>query len=239
MAQHDLYTVLGVPPGASSDEIKAAFRKQALKHHPDTNSEAGKAGLARFHQVQEAYAVLRDAGKRAQYDGMRAAGFSPADLDSSGSSGNETPWGQPSNADFDAFVDEWWKKMSEEFSDYEERQFARERMNAERRATAAAWQWEKEQAQLNKGRAQRLKHRTENARMKRHATILRRFWPTHAGFAAGDAFFLGVFLAGAAGIALSWRTHLHELAQKQEQQREHGQPVPHDAGVAAAAAQPS
>lgn len=79
-----------------------------------SNPEAGKAGLARFHQVQEAYAVLRDAGKRAQYDGMRAAGFSPADLDSSGSSGNETPWGQPSNADFDAFVDEWWKKMSEE-----------------------------------------------------------------------------------------------------------------------------
>jgi DnaJ like chaperone protein len=36
MAQHDLYAVLGVSPGASSDEIKAAFRKQALKHHPDT-----------------------------------------------------------------------------------------------------------------------------------------------------------------------------------------------------------
>jgi DnaJ-class molecular chaperone len=60
---------------------------------------------------------LRDEGKRAQYDRMRAAGFGVVDLEEDGGMGGYgTPWGQPSMdaRDFDKHFDEWWKKMSEE-----------------------------------------------------------------------------------------------------------------------------
>ena len=75
MAQkRDYYEVLGVPKGASKDEIKAAYRKLALKHHPDMNKESPKAAEEKFKELSEAYEVLVDDDKRAKYDQFGHAG---------------------------------------------------------------------------------------------------------------------------------------------------------------------
>jgi len=63
----DYYQLLGVSKGASSDEIKKAYRKLALKYHPDRNQDS-KENDDRFKQVTEAYEVLRDSEKRSIYD---------------------------------------------------------------------------------------------------------------------------------------------------------------------------
>jgi molecular chaperone DnaJ len=63
----DPYEVLGVPRTASAEEIKKAYRKLARKHHPDVNPNSAGAEK-RFREIQEAYSVLSDAEKRAQYD---------------------------------------------------------------------------------------------------------------------------------------------------------------------------
>lgn len=63
----DYYTILGVDKKASVDEIKKAYRKLALKYHPDRNKD-NKAAEEQFKKISEAYAVLGDAEKRKQYD---------------------------------------------------------------------------------------------------------------------------------------------------------------------------
>lgn len=75
MAKRDYYEVLGVPRGATEDEIKKAYRKVAMQHHPDRNP-GDKDAEARFKEATEAYEVLREPGKRARYDqfGHAAAG---------------------------------------------------------------------------------------------------------------------------------------------------------------------
>lgn len=67
---NDYYDILGVQRNASPDEIKRAYRKLALKYHPD---KAGKANEAKFKEVNEAYQVLSDAKKRAAYDQFGSA----------------------------------------------------------------------------------------------------------------------------------------------------------------------
>lgn len=70
----DYYGVLGVAKNASADEIKKAYRKLALKYHPDKNPGDKKAE-EKFKEITEAYAVLSDADKRTQYDQFGEAGF--------------------------------------------------------------------------------------------------------------------------------------------------------------------
>jgi molecular chaperone DnaJ len=67
MAKRDYYEVLGVPRGASEDEIKKAYRKVAMQWHPDRNP-GNKDAEAKFKEATEAYEVLRDAQQRARYD---------------------------------------------------------------------------------------------------------------------------------------------------------------------------
>src|SRR3989344_7090613 len=71
MAKRDYYEVLGVGKGASADEIKKAFRKAAIQHHPD--KEGGDE--SKFKEVNEAYEVLKDASKRQRYDQLGHAGM--------------------------------------------------------------------------------------------------------------------------------------------------------------------
>ena len=67
MAKRDFYEVLGVPKDATEDQVKAAYKKMAIKYHPDKNPGDKKAEDA-FKEAAEAYDVLRDSDKRAQYD---------------------------------------------------------------------------------------------------------------------------------------------------------------------------
>src|SRR5918993_1503265 len=67
MAKRDYYEILGVAKGASQDEIKKAYRKVAMQFHPDRNP-GDKAAEEKFKEAAEAYEILSDADKRAQYD---------------------------------------------------------------------------------------------------------------------------------------------------------------------------
>ncbi|MBN1850875.1 MAG: DnaJ domain-containing protein [Deltaproteobacteria bacterium] len=74
MAGKDYYGILGVSKSASQDEIKKAYRKMAMKYHPDRN-KGDKTAEAKFKDISEAYAVLSDAEKRKQYDMFGSEGF--------------------------------------------------------------------------------------------------------------------------------------------------------------------
>lgn len=71
----DYYEVLGVAKGASAEEIKKAYRKVAMQHHPDRNP-GDKASEERFKEAAEAYEVLNDADKKSQYDRFGHNAFS-------------------------------------------------------------------------------------------------------------------------------------------------------------------
>jgi molecular chaperone DnaJ len=73
MAKRDYYDILGVSKAASPDDIKKAYRRLAMKHHPDRNKDDDTAS-ARFKEAKEAYEVLRDEQKRAAYDRFGHAG---------------------------------------------------------------------------------------------------------------------------------------------------------------------
>jgi molecular chaperone DnaJ len=64
MAERSYYEILGVAKGASDDEIKSAYRKLAIKYHPDKN-KGNKEAEEKFREATEAYEVLRDAKKKA------------------------------------------------------------------------------------------------------------------------------------------------------------------------------
>jgi len=84
MSKRDYYEVLGVAKGASADEIKKAFRRAAVQHHPD--KEGGNE--EKFKEINEAYDVLKDAQKRQRYDQFGHAGVG-------GSSGGSSAGGNP------------------------------------------------------------------------------------------------------------------------------------------------
>ena len=80
MAKRDYYEALGVPKNATEDDIKKAYRKLAMKYHPDRNQGEGddaKKAEEKFKEVKEAYEMLSDAQKRAAYDQYGHAGVDP------------------------------------------------------------------------------------------------------------------------------------------------------------------
>lgn len=76
MSKRDYYEVLGVSKSASQDEIKKAYRKVAMQHHPDRNP-GDKAAEEKFKEAAESYEILSDPDKRAQYDRFGHQAFSP------------------------------------------------------------------------------------------------------------------------------------------------------------------
>jgi molecular chaperone DnaJ len=75
MSKRDYYEILGVTKSASTDEIKKAYRKVAMQYHPDRNP-GDKAAEEKFKEAAEAYEILSDADKKAQYDRYGHAGVS-------------------------------------------------------------------------------------------------------------------------------------------------------------------
>lgn len=76
MAKRDFYEILGLTKGATDDDIKKAYRKLAMKYHPDRNLDDSSAE-EKFKEVKEAYEILSDAQKRAAYDQYGHAGVDP------------------------------------------------------------------------------------------------------------------------------------------------------------------
>ena len=67
MSKKDFYSILGVPRSATAEELKKAYRKLAMQHHPDKNP-GDKKSEERFKEISEAYDVLSDDKKRQNYD---------------------------------------------------------------------------------------------------------------------------------------------------------------------------
>src|SRR5438876_11732122 len=76
MAKRDYYETLGIAKNASDEEIKKAYRKLAMKHHPDRNPDS-KTSEEKFKEVKEAYEMLSDSQKRDAYDRYGHAGVDP------------------------------------------------------------------------------------------------------------------------------------------------------------------
>ncbi|HRF12641.1 MAG: molecular chaperone DnaJ [Candidatus Accumulibacter phosphatis] len=93
MAKRDLYDILGVNRDASDEEIKKAYRKLAMKHHPDRNPDNPKAE-EHFKEVKEAYEILSDPEKRSAYDQYGHAGIDPqAGMGAAGAGGFSEAFG--------------------------------------------------------------------------------------------------------------------------------------------------
>ena len=104
MAKRDYYTTLGVNRDAAEGDIKKAYRKLAMKHHPDRNPD-DKASEEKFKEAKEAYEVLTDARKRQAYDQFGHAGVDPSAAGARGFGGGAEGFGGFADAFGDIFGD--------------------------------------------------------------------------------------------------------------------------------------
>jgi len=81
--KRDCYEILGVAKSAGADEVKSAYRKAALKWHPDRNPQSKQEAEGKFREATEAYSILSDPQKRAAYDRYGYAGLSRGGFDGS------------------------------------------------------------------------------------------------------------------------------------------------------------
>jgi molecular chaperone DnaJ len=110
MAKRDYYEILGVAKNAAEDEIKKAYRKLAMKYHPDRNQGDGdekkaKTAEEKFKEAKEAYEVLTDASKRAAYDRFGHAGVDPSAAGAAGGFRGAEGFGSFADAFGDIFGD--------------------------------------------------------------------------------------------------------------------------------------
>lgn len=103
MVERDYYEILGVPRNATLEEIKRAYRRLALKHHPDRDKSPGAE--ERFKKINEAYEVLSDPKKRQIYDQFGRSAFQPGGFPSGGKTYRRGPftytyWGPAEGFDF-------------------------------------------------------------------------------------------------------------------------------------------
>src|SRR5579863_3452452 len=96
MAKRDYYEVLGVSKGASPDEIKKAYRRLAVQHHPDRGGDETK-----FKAVSESYEVLKDPSKRQRYDQFGHAGVGSSAASDGNPFGGFSGFGSGENINFD------------------------------------------------------------------------------------------------------------------------------------------
>jgi len=113
---NDYYAILGVSPEASAEEIKRAFRKLALETHPDRNP-GDPAAEERFKKINEAYGVLSDPQKRAEYDRYRSLGFQAG--------GTYGPSGGFAYSQEDIFRDFFMSRQAQEIFSEMRREFER------------------------------------------------------------------------------------------------------------------
>ena len=95
MEKRDYYDVLGVGKNASADELKKAYRKAAVEHHPDRGGDEAK-----FKEINEAYEVLKDDKKRQRYDQFGHAGVGSSAASDGNPFGGFGGQGQNVNFDF-------------------------------------------------------------------------------------------------------------------------------------------
>lgn len=99
MSNKDFYNILGVSRSAGDDEIKKAYRKLAMKYHPDRNPD-NKEAEEKFKEIQSAYAVLSDPEKKAAYDQFGHAGVDPNNMGGAGGFGGFGGFGGAQGFDF-------------------------------------------------------------------------------------------------------------------------------------------
>ncbi|QDZ26079.1 DnaJ domain-containing protein [Chloropicon primus] len=182
------YKVLGVDENATESDIKSAYRKLALKHHPDVKKgkDDGSSGGADFLRISQAYETLSDSNKRSFYDFSRRQVRTPP--------GGAGPSGGGGSSFYDRYgeefarqqrrrspFDEWKAKQDSWQSEYERKQRAK-----------AAWEAEKKEAKLNKVRAMKRRARTEEAHKMRVGRTLKQFWQTSPRVTKYDFAFFSV-----------------------------------------------
>ena len=109
MAKRDYYDVLGVEKSASPDQIKAAYRKQAVKYHPDKN-KGDKGAEEKFKEASEAYHVLSNSERKQNYDNFGHAAFE----NGGGGRGGFGGFGGFSGADFSDIFEDFFGDFSNE-----------------------------------------------------------------------------------------------------------------------------